>query len=276
MKKLTLILGLVVLMTACDFLNKEKKAIEICQNSKFQVQTNNIFGSLAANMYGLNADATWLDFANMLAQKEPNKKHDWSAKETDVDGVYMVSFTDERGWGHRWEVIIDEQIVKHINANEYLSRKYGFSRIGDSGEFTISSIKTDTLKIYKKYKNSTPEIIYEFRGTLINNTDKSIIDADIEGKLKLIFEEKTVEEKSSYYDGFLKKVSKSNPWKPGEEKEFKLKTDGIEIVYADYVPPYVIFEIALKAEDPVGYSFDENIKEIELVDNWKKDIHSKK
>jgi hypothetical protein len=123
MKKFTLILGLVVLMTACDFLNKEKKAIEICQNSKFQVQTNNIFGNLAANMYGLNADATWLDFANMLAQKEPNKKHDWSAKKTDVDGVYMVAFTDERGWGHRWEVIIDEQIVKHINANEYLSRK---------------------------------------------------------------------------------------------------------------------------------------------------------
>ncbi len=45
----------------------------------------------------------------------------------------MVAFTDERGWGHRWEVIIDEQIVKHINANEYLSRKYGFSRIGNSG-----------------------------------------------------------------------------------------------------------------------------------------------
>ena len=124
----------------------------------------------------------------------------------------------------------------------------------------------------KKYKNSTPKIIYKFEGTITNNTDKSIIDADIKGKLKLIFEEKTVEGKSSYYDGFIKKVSKSRPWKPGEEKEFKLKTDGIEIVYADYVPPYVIFEIALKAEDPVGYNFDENIKEIELKEKWEKYI----
>ena len=276
MKKVTAILGLTLLLTSCDFFeNSGKKAIEICQKAKVQLQSDNIWGKLGLAISGLSADATWLDYANMLAQKQPNRKHDWSAKETDVNGVYLVAFTDERGWGHRWEIIIDEQIVKHINANEYLSRKYGFSRLSSSDEFTISNVRTDTLRIYQKYKNSTPAIIYEFAGTIVNNTDKLIIDADIEGKLKLIFKEKTIEVGSGYSDGFVKNVTKSRPWKPGEEKEFKLTTDYIEMIYADYIPPYIIFEIALQAADPVGYSFDQNIEEIDLIENWRENVHKK-
>ena len=277
MKKFILMFGLMLFLSSCEYFDKEKKAIHICQNSNFQMQTDNIFRNLFSKVFlGLNEDSTWLDFANMLAQEDPNKKYKWSAQETETQDVYIVSFTDEKGWGHRWEVTIDEQIVKYINRNEYLCRKYGLSRKSNTDDFAITDIKTDTLRFYKKYKSSKPEIIYEFKGSVVNNTDKSIINAKLKGSLKLIFEAKTIEVNSGLYDGFLKKISKSRPWKPGEKRKFKIKTYGIEKVYANYIPPYVFFEIALIAEDPTGYNFDENIKEVNLKEKWEKHIFSEK
>lgn len=271
MKRITTFLFLAVFISACGLLeNKEQKAIEICKQSKVQFNTDNPFASLFLGAQGLNTDATWQDYANMIAQEQPNKKHDWTASSSDEEGIFIVAFADERGWGHRWEVALEEQVVKHINSNEYLCRKYGLSRLSGSEEFKITSTELDTLRFYKKYRSSDPTIIYEFKGSVLNNTDKVIIDADIKGELKLIFEEKTIEEESGYSDGFTQKISKSSPWKPGEVRKFKLKTDGIEALYAEYEPPYVFFEIQLNAEDPVGYSFDENIEEIELVEKWKK------
>jgi hypothetical protein len=268
MRSVLAILFTTTILTAssCNVLNnKEKEAIEICQKGKAQFLTEDIFTNIFLNIVGLNEDATWLDFANALAQEEPNKKYDWSAVGTDEKGVYIVSFADEKGWGHRWEVTIDQQIVKHINSNEYLVRKYGLSRMSDSEDFKITHIQTDTLLL----TGGTPqEIVYKFKGTVVNNTDKTIIDADIEGELKLIFEEKTVSGGSGYQNGFRSEVSKSQPWRSGEDRDFNLRTDGIETIYADYTPPYVLFEIALTAEDPVGYEFDENLEEYDLADKW--------
>ena len=87
--------------------NKKKKAIEICQKSKVQLQSDNVWAQLGFAIYGLTAGATWLDFANMLAKQDPNIKHDWTAEKTKEDGTYLVSFVDENGWGHRWEVTIE-------------------------------------------------------------------------------------------------------------------------------------------------------------------------
>jgi len=221
-------------------------------------------------MYGITTEQTWLEFANKIAQDDPNEKYDWTAKEATEDGVYLIGFVDKRGWGHRWEVTLEEKVVKYININDYLARKYGLKRVSGSEEFKIESIETDTLRIYKRYRNSVPKIIYQFKGTVINNTDKTIIDADIKGVLNLIFKEKTVRGKSRHYHGFKPEVTKHRPWRPGEQRKFTLKTRGIETIYLDYTPPYILFEIGLEAKDPVGYQYDENITEYDLIEDWKK------
>lgn len=228
MKRIFTFLLLTTFISSCGLLeNKEKKAIEICKQSKVQFNMDNPFANLFLGAQGLNSDATWQDFANIIAQEQPNKKHDWTAEEPDEEGVFIVTFADERGWGHRWEVTLDEQVVKHINSNEFLCRKYGFSRLSGSEEFKITSTELYTLRFYKKYRNSEPTVIYEFKGTVLNNTDKVITDAEIQGELKLIFEEKTVKEGGGNSDGFTQIISKSSPWKPNEERNFQLKTDGI-------------------------------------------------
>jgi len=268
MKRILVFLLTVMILTSAScslFDNKKKEAIAVCQQSKVQFPSEDIFTKFLFHFFVLDEDATWLDFANMLAQKEPNKKFDWTAKATDEKGVFIVSFADKEGWGHRWEVTLNQQIVKHVNSNEYLARKYGFSRMSDSEEFKISSIRIDTLRLTK---GSTHEIVYAFEGTVMNNTDHTFTNAAISGELNVIFEEKTVSGISGDEDGFLTKTSKSNPWRTGEEREFKLKTNGIDAIYADYTPPYVLFEIELQAEDPIGYQFDENIAEFDLAEKW--------
>lgn len=262
---------LTILFSSCGLLeNKEEKAIEICKQSKVQFNIDNPFANLFMGIQGINSNTTWQDYANIIAQKQPIKKLDWTAKESDEKGVYIVTFADELGWGHRWEVTLEEQVVKHINSNDFLCRKHGLSRLSGSEDFKITSKELDTLRFHKKYRNSEPTIIYEFNGKVLNNTDKVITEAEIKGELKIIFEEKTVAESSSYSYGFIQRISKLSPWNPGEERMFKLKTNGIESLYAEYEPPYVFFEIQLNAEDPTGYKFDENIEEIVLMEKWKK------
>ncbi|MFN3641200.1 MAG: hypothetical protein ACK4UK_09790, partial [Flavobacterium sp.] len=163
MKKTLYYWILLLIISGCNlFENKEKRAIEIVQQSKMQIETDNIFANLFLGYAGMGQNSTWLDFANMIAKKDPNLKYTWKAKPTDEIGIYMVSFIDEQSWGHRWEVAIEEQTVKHINQNEYLSRKYGFSRLDNDGKFNKKrSIATLLITIsiiqlifgYNNYKN---------------------------------------------------------------------------------------------------------------------------
>lgn len=261
-------------MTACNiFENKEKKAIEICQKAKVQFQTNNILGQLGLSMYGLTADATWLDFANMLAKQDPNKKQNWTANKTNEVGIYLVSFADEKGWGHRWEVAIEPQIVKHVNSNEYLCRKYGLSRFDPDGNFQITKIVTDTIKLENENsydsENNTSEIVYILKASILNKTGKSLTSAELTGKLQVIFKEKTVEGEKNWDSGIKTKISESRPWKPDTEKEFYIKTKGIDKIYLGYEPEYVFFEVNLKAEDPIGFKYDKGIAEYDLKNKWK-------
>jgi len=135
MRKL-IILGIIVFIaTSCSILeSKEKKAIEICKNTKIQFSSeddnlleNVLLNSIGGFALGLGRNATWQDFANLLSENAPNAKFEWNANKTEEVGIYIVSFNDENGWGHNWEVSLEAQTVKHINQNEYLSRKYGFS-----------------------------------------------------------------------------------------------------------------------------------------------------
>lgn len=258
---LTLIL--IVFFSSCQLLdNQNKQAIEICQKAKVQLPTDNIFSNLFFNINGLGANATWLDFANMMAKQDPNKKYDWHAQKTDDGKYYLVDFIDEDKWGQHWEVDVEQKIVKNINQNEYLSRKYGYHRFDKNQDFEVTKIQNNVLKI------DNGEICYLIKASVLNKTNKTIISANIDGELKLIFKEKTVKETGNYESGFKSSISKNNPWLPNTTRDFYIKTKGIEKIYLNYIPEYVVFNISLKAEDPVGYSFDKDIADMDLKNTW--------
>lgn len=265
MKNLIAIIFFSLFITSCSlFQSDEDKAIELVQQSKSTE---------------IDGNKTWLDFANERAKTEPNKKQFWKAEKTDSVGVYLVSFQDEKGWGTRWEATLKEKIVKLITGNDYLCMKYNLTRFDPELLFEISNVKVDTLKVEgekieqgfweslfsnPKYKNV---VVYRFEADVTNNTDKFITNASIKGKLKLIFEEKTIIGASGS-TSFNSSISKSKPWEPGQAKKISIRTKDIDKVYLNYKPAYTVFELNLEAEDPIGFSYDKNIWEVDLSDKW--------
>lgn len=262
-------------ISSISFFNfKENEAIGIVKSSKIQFGLDNLTVGFAYGMMGLTQGSTWQDFSNVIVKQEPNKKHTWTAKKTKDKGIYLVAFQDEQGWGHRWEVSIEQQTVIHVNQNEYLKRKYGFSRLDRDGVFKIGEFEIDTLKIEKEYnyfsQQSSKHVVYIFKAKVENGTDKVLTSAKISGNLKVIFKDKTVEGASSYSSGFTSRISSSNPWNPNTERIFYIKTHGIDVIYLNYQPEYVFFDVGLKAEDPIGFTYDKSIEEFDLKDKWKR------
>jgi hypothetical protein len=258
MKAILFILSLTISLAACNlFNNKEKEAIEICQKAKTQE-------------YGL--ETTWLDFANMAAKRDPNKKYDWHARKTKDNRFYLVDFADSSGWGAHWEVDIEQKIVKYINDNEYLVRKYSYTRFTGSNAFEVIKVEQSGLRIDNSFSYfdevNSSGIIYMISAYVINKTNKNITNVAINGVLKLIFKDTTVEGDGNYESGFKTSISESDPWKPNTSRKFYIKTKSIDRIYLDYTPEYVVFDISLKAEDPIGYLFDQDITDTDLKKDW--------
>jgi len=220
-----------------------------------------------------------LDVANKEAKKDPNNKFTWEAKKTKEDGVFLVTFGDTAGWGQWWEVTLKEKIVKLVTGNDYLCMKYNLSQLDPSGFFKISNITLDTLMVKNekidqgfwqnllsspKYKNV---IVYCFQADVTNNTDKYITSAAINGKLKLIFKEKTIIGASGE-TSFNTTISKENTWNPGETKTVSIQTEDINKVYLNYTPAYTVFEINIEAQDPIGFLYNKVIFEDNLDEKW--------
>lgn len=265
MNKLIIYLIIITTFSSCKFFQSDQdKAIELVQQAKALER---------------NEEGTWLDYANKRAEAEPNEKHFWKAEETDEKDVFLVSFQDSAGWGVRWEATLKEKIVKMVTGNDYLCMKYNLTKLDPEMLFEISNITLDTLKVEgekleqgfwesmfssPKYKNV---VVYRFQADVKNNTDKYITDATINGKLKLIFKEKTIIGASSS-SSFNSSISKSKPWEPGQVKSISLRTKDIDKVYLNYTPEYTIFEVNLEAEDPIGFSYHKNILENDLSEKW--------
>jgi hypothetical protein len=261
--------------------NNEKKAIELVKKTKVQLDGSENLSSLINGIY----NATWLDFANNFSKRENNENYTWSARNVGEKGFFLVSFRDEKNWGLSWEVNINEELVKFVNNDEYLSLKYGLSRLDIDKNFEITNLKLDTLKFEKDYNeytsSSSKKIVYLIKASLINKSHKIITDAKLSVKIKVIYKDKTIDSENSdsqIYEagdflrnmtyGFKDRISKSKPWLPETVKEFSLKTKGIEEIYLNYEPEYVLVEISLHAEDPVGFSYDKNIKELDIKNKW--------
>lgn len=262
-------------LTSCSlFEDKEKKAIEICQKAKVELKETNALAELYRKAQGISDNTTWLDYVNKDISKDPNDKYLWKAEKTYEKNIYVVAFVNQESWGRRWEVDIEEKTVKYINDNEYLSRKHGLSRYGGRYEFEITDIIKSGLKIDNQYRNSFDksgsDITYEIKASVLNKTDKTITDAEISGKLKLIFKDKVIDgESSNWSSGFERNVSESNPWEPNTKRDFKIYTRGIKNIYLNYDPEYIVFDISLKAKDPVGFKFDKDILDEDLKQEWR-------
>jgi hypothetical protein len=118
--KTIIFLFVTIVFVSYDSINEE--AIKVCQKTK-DATVYNIF-VVEYGQTGIAANATWLDFANLVANKNSDKKYEWKAKNTDEIGILLVSFTDEKGQGYFWEVNPVQQIVKYINNNDFLLKKY--------------------------------------------------------------------------------------------------------------------------------------------------------
>lgn len=99
---------------------------------------------------------------------------------------------------------------------------------------------------------------------MINRTGKRLTDAEVNGKLRVIFKDKTITGESTYYSGFVTGVNSARPWNPDSERKIKITTKSIEGIYLSYEPEFVFFELGLSASNPVGFSFDHDIYERDL------------
>jgi hypothetical protein len=253
MKKLILFIGMILILNSCNLFNyKEKEAIEICQKSIINVLQGSV-----------------LDAANKYAAEFPNKKFEWKAEKTDDNDLYIVSFADPEGWGIRWEVDINQKVVKNIGESDYLSRKYNISRLDTNEEFKILNCEQNVMKLENQgyYQNSS-KIIYMIKAAVINRTDKIITSAKLEGKLMLIFKDKTIKGEGNYESGFINTISENNPWKPNTIQQFSIKTDGIDSLYLGYMPEYIEFDISLNANDPIGFVYKKDIADIDVRIQW--------
>lgn len=259
-----------IVLLSCE--GDDEKAIDLLKKAKIQFVSDSFtFQRLFLAENDLTLNSTWLDFANAMAKRDRNKKYKWASNQGSENGVFLIEFTDE-GWGWRWEVTLKEQIVKLINDSDYLQIKYGLTKFGGMEEFQIVRLTSDTLKIindYNVYSGKYEKLVfYQLRGEVLNKTDKKISSGNIKANVKLVFKDKTINAESNYDSKFLKKLSKTNTWNPNSTREFKIQTKGIDKIYLDYTPEYVIVEVGLNVEDPIGFSFEKNIMEKDIKNRW--------
>lgn len=250
------------------------KAIELVKSGKMNFgETGNPFADLLLSKATVG-NGTWEDFANQRAQEDPNAMYAWTATKKE-ETTYLVSFADKDNRGYRWEVSNLSTVV-YVNTNEYLSRKYGLSRLDRGQNFKVQDMTIDTLKIEKEFGSFSGKlrkqgVVYELKGDLVNMSNRSITKAHVEGELKLIFKNKTVKADEISKSKLQRAVTEENPWRHGDTIGFYVKTDLDEmpLTFLEYIPEYAVFELGLEAEDPIGYDYDRVILEVNLRDQWR-------
>lgn len=281
---IVLLLLTAICLSSCES-RREKKAIEICQETKVEwgdvlgYDDESILGDLFGNLIlknimkakGINMEtATWLDYANYIAAQEPDKHMTWEAKKLDRENLYEVCFVDEEGWGFFWEVDVEEKIVRYVNSNEKMARDYGHSQYDEGTPFEVKDIVDASIEYCEgEDSRGEKEAICMFQGVIVNHTGRALSSAELNGGLKVIFENKTVEGRIGWgSDGLAREVSESNPWYDGEEISFAVVTEGIHEIYLEYDPEYVYFTLGISVSDPVGYTYDKDVFEKDLKKQW--------
>ena len=161
-----------------------------------------------------------------------------------------------------------------IENNERPKDNYKSFSTADSSGFAVVNIKRDTLLKQGSESFSDegkPVIVFHLKASILNKTDKIITEAKVTGKIRLVFPETATAENERYASsGFNSYISKSDPWMPNEVREFNIQTNDIPVVYLNYKPAEATFELNLEAKDPMGYEFNNLIREEDLLNQWYK------
>lgn len=114
-----LISGTIIYFGYNHFFDRRNEAISLVQKSKYEYSN-----PLEAFAFGINAvNATNLDYANIIAQKDKSRRYFWEAEKKE-DDIYLVSFMDAEKSGQHWEVDLKNKIVRLVNNDKFLTEKY--------------------------------------------------------------------------------------------------------------------------------------------------------
>jgi hypothetical protein len=284
-RKLSVDLGLILILFSLLFIrcnNDKNLSIEIVQKSKVQIafkenSDNPLlrllmlkFQKEMGELVGLSENSTWQDFANRIANEDSNTNYEWTSEKTaDID-VYLVTFSDKIGWGHRWEVNVKTKIVKFINIDEYLSCKYKLSRHDKDTTFEVTYLKQNSISHqFKTKSHKKKELVYIIKGKIKNKSGRPLTQAKLMGNLKIIYKDKSIVGSSNcnFWDskcGFKDIISERNPWKYNSELEFSIATEGIDDLYLNYPPEYAFFLLELETGDPIGFKYQKAVAEFDV------------
>lgn len=189
--------------------------------------------------------------------------YQWSAKKTKND-VFFVSFQDSNGSGWSWEVTLSESSVQAVAGDDVLRARYGLipSSAGAPFEVVEGNVGLELLvggdgsiggQWTAKLKNVSgrplTKVRFGLQFVLILN-DESAVRTN--GKAKWV---KPL------------RISRSNPWRPGEVHEISLETEqGVEAIYRHYRVTHADVRLSVEAEDPVDYEYDGYVSTASL--NW--------
>ena len=238
----------------------ESKSIELCKTST--IKFKNIIETQMLSMQGLNENSTWLDYANKYAKNRSKETLKWSSNPTKESDIFLVHFKATNDEGLSWEVNLKTETVLLINDDEYLKRKYKFTRLDKEKRFTID-------KIYEESYNIQGEkLIYKLKADIRNNSNKYITSAKLRPQVIFISEGNVTSDAKFTFSFFNQDVSTKNPWGPNETRTLDIKTGGLDKILLKYKPEFVNLELELIASDPSGFMFDFNIYEKDLIKYW--------
>lgn len=220
-----------------------------------------------------------VDLRSRMAEESPSTRYEWRADETEVDGVYLVSFVqaegDLEGWGQHWEVDVQNKTVTKVTGNPALQLKYGMSRQRVDVPFETSDLHYRLFEDIRRggwrqdHKIQNNGIVLTISAEVVNETGKPLVSADLSGSITVQFsEDKVIREYATYGGGVRPEVSENAPWRPGTSRRVSFQTNPIGLIYLDYQPILAIAEMDLTVADPLDYHWEGVVRKVDL--DWKR------
>jgi len=229
----------------CD---NSKKAIELVQNSKD-------YGQNLTNLEKMQKE--------IEEGAKKNIQYIWEAKLDEKNNTWIVSFVDTiQKSGFFWEADLKNNIVKLINSNWLLKKKYNLTPLRGDRLFTLQDIEIEEVIFQNTRSNNG--IVYRIKGKIKNNTEKIITNCQISANLIVIYSEQKIFDQYEHSDSKFIQPTNKDPWKPGETKDFYIITTAIDEIYKDYTPEDAFCFIYIYAEDPLGFEYKNAFVERQL------------
>ncbi len=229
MRRLTILLPFIfMLLAGC---NGDKKAIELVQNTS-AINAN----PMALAFFGKNTESmTWKALMEMRVKMrdESLSEYKWEA-DRDRDGLrkdeWFVSFTDTNGYGHFFVADITSNQVYHVNEDLLVSDRIGF--LGETYDPSLF-VEINSHGFEKCSEYGKHGFCYFVKGHATNKKD-AIVKVDGEVSIALKIGDKIIKTESVNQEPDpFRTTSQNKPWKAGEKRSFKYRSEMIPALYKD-------------------------------------------